>query len=287
MVYKTIVYSINEALRACRQAKMMTFMSVITVAFALVVMGSIAIGYINVRGWFKDAANRVEAVAFLQDTTVVQPAAVTDILSRIRAFPQVASATYVNKEQAWQRFKETYGTSMLSAVDDNPFPASIEIALTENAQSTQSTQALQSMLERIPGIEEIQISQQWILFMQRLKQVFLIGSISLAVMLMLALHFMIANTIKLTIYARQDVIRNMRYVGATKWFIRMPYIVEGLLQGIGGGVIAIVVLAGTKVFIHSHLNIYWGPWYSFLFILFTGALFGCIGSLSGVRKFLA
>jgi cell division transport system permease protein len=188
---------------------------------------------------------------------------------------------------AWKRFKETYGTSMLSAVDDNPFPASVEISLTEHAQSTESTQALQRQLEHIPGIEEIQISQQWVRFMQQLKGAFFIGSISIAVMLMFALHFMIANTIQLTVYARQDVIRNMRYVGATKLFIRVPFIAEGLLQGIAGGIVALVVLAGTKLILQPHLHIYWGPWYSFLFILFTGALFGCIGSISGVRKFLS
>jgi len=262
-------------------------MTVITVAFALIVLGGIAIGYLNVRGWFKDAANRVEAVVFLQDTTVANSQGVAGVLSQVRACPQVAAATYVGKDEAWKRFKETYGTSMLSAVDDNPFPASVEISLTENAQSTESTQALQSMLERIPGVEEIQISQKWVLFMQRLKGAFFIGSISIAIMLMFALNFMIANTIKLTVYARHDVIRNMRYVGATKLFIRMPFIAEGFLQGIAGGFVALAAMAGAKLILQPHVHIYWGPWYSFLFILFIGALFGCIGSISGVRRFLA
>jgi cell division transport system permease protein len=97
---------------------------------------------------------------------------------------------------------------------------------------------------------------------------------------------MIANTIKLTIYARRELVHNMHFVGATDAYIRAPFILEGMLQGFIGGALAVGGLFIIKIIPASHVPIYWGPWYTFLLLLPVGVLFGCIGSVDAVRKFL-
>ena len=103
---------------------------------------------------------------------------------------------------------------------------------------------------------------------------------------LVGLYFMIANTIKLTIYARKELVHNMHFVGATNTYIKMPFIMEGILQGIIGGLFAVGLLGGLKMATVSVIHLWWGPWFSFLIIFIVGALFGFIGSMSAVRKFL-
>ena len=207
-------------------------------------------------------------------------------MSRVKACSQVAQATFIDKKEAWKRFQDAYGTRMLDAVEDNPFPASIEISLAQHSQSLSATSELQKELEEIPGIEEVQVSQQWLRLLQRFKTYFFVVTISLGLVLIFALHFMIANTIKLTIYARKELVHNMHFVGATDLYIKMPFILEGLVQGIVGASLAVAALYLVRFSLIPNFHIFWGPWYSVLIIFPVGALFGCIGSMSAVRKFL-
>jgi cell division transport system permease protein len=285
MVRNTL-YFFKEALRGFYQAKLMTFVSVVTIGFALFFMGAFAVAYFNIKIWLKQASNRVEVVAFIKDEVTSDSSGIAEIVSRVRACSAVARATFIDKKEAWSRFQETYGARMLTAVDDNPFPASIEISLDQQAQSPGATAGLQRELEGIPGIEDIQVSQQWLRLLQRFKTYFFLVTLSLALVLMFALHFMIANTIKLTIYARKELVHNMHFVGATNMYIKMPFILEGVVQGLVGATLAAAALYVVRFSLFPNFHIFWGPWYSVLAIFPVGALFGCIGSMSAVRKFL-
>jgi cell division transport system permease protein len=283
---RNFLYFFKEAFRGFYQAKLMTFVSIITIGFSLFLLGTIAIAFLNIKTWLKSASNRVEAVAFIGDSMTADSPAIERMLIAVRGCPQVASARYIDKNEAWDRFKEAYGTTMLNAVDENPFPASIEISLNEKSQSMKATVAFQKELEKIPGIEDINISKQWVQLMQRFQTYFLLGSLCIGLLLIFALHFMIANTIKLTIYARKELVQNMHFVGATNFYIKMPFILEGIIQGVIGGALAMTILWSLKIALNAKFHLLWGPWYSFFFIFSVGALFGCIGSMSAVRKFL-
>jgi Cell division protein len=280
------LYFLKEALRGFYQAKLMTFVSVMTIGFVLFFLGVFAVTYFNIKTWLGEASNRVEVVAFIKDAETADSAGISEIVSRVKACPEVAQATFIDKKEAWKRFQETYGSRMLDAVEDNPFPASIEISLARRSQSVSATAELQKELEQIPGIEDIQVSQQWLRLLQRFKTYFIVASICLLLVLVFALHFMIANTIKLTIYARKELVHNMHFVGATDLYIKMPFILEGVVQGLVGAMLAVCALYLVEFSLFPNFHIHWGPWYSVLAIFPVGALFGCIGSMSAVRKFL-
>jgi cell division transport system permease protein len=281
-----LFYFIKEAFRGFYQAKLMTFVSVMTIGFALFFLGCMAVGIGNIRLWLKNASARVEAVVYVKDRTAADTAAFEDLVAKVRACDQVTNVTVVGKKEAWERFKELYGAAMLEAVDNNPFPVSLELALSEKSQSANSTESLRRELEQIDGIEDIQLSQQWVSQLERFRAYFLIGTAVFACILVFALHFMISNTIKLTIYARRELVQNMHFVGATNAYIKAPFILEGMLQGIVGGTIGAVAILLVKASL-SHVPVVWGPWYWFVVsFLMIGALFGCIGSMSAVRRFL-
>jgi cell division transport system permease protein len=280
-----IFYFLKEALRGFFQAKLMTFVSVITIGLTLFFLGCVLVGYLNIKLWLTNASNRVEAVVYVDDATSSDSLSLANCVAQVKACSQIATAIVIDKKEAWSRFKQLYGSAMLEAVDENPFPVSIELTLKQRSQSPGAAQSLQKELELIKGIEDVQLSQQWVTLLQKFRNYFLVATICVAVVLIIALHFMIANTIKLTIYGRKELVRNMHFVGATEWYIKMPFVLEGMLQGIVGGALGVIALYIVKVSL-SHFPVYWGHWWLFLLLFPIGALFGCIGSMSAVRKFL-
>lgn len=280
-----LFYFFKEALRGFFQAKLMTFVSVITIGLTLIFLGCVFIGFLNIRLWLKNASRRVEAIVYLDDATSSDSLQLSDCIAKIKACPQVGNAVFIDKKEAWNSFRESYGDTMLQAIDENPFPSSVELTLRERSQSSAAASELQKELELIKGVEDVQISRHSIAFLQKFRNYFLTATVVMILVFLIALHFMIANTIKLTIYARKELIRNMHFVGATDWYIKMPFILEGILQGIIGGALGIVALYIVKVSFRQ-FPVYWGQWWLFLLLFPIGALFGCIGSMSAVRKFL-
>jgi cell division transport system permease protein len=281
-----LLYFIKEALRGFFQAKLMTFVSVFTIGLTLFFLGCVAIAYLNIRQGFKTVSARVAAVVYVKDNVAADSARFAALVEEVKACPQVASVRVVDKKEAWDRFKSQNDSAMLQAVDENPFPVSLELTLAEKSQSASATGALSRELTQIDGVEDITMSQMEMKKLERYKALFFIGSIIFCIVLIVAPNVMISNTIKLTIYARRELIRNMHFVGATTTYIKAPFILEGMLQGVIGGGIGAAALLLVKVLL-SHFLLVWAPWYVIVLLFITiGAMFGCIGSMSAVRRFL-
>jgi cell division transport system permease protein len=278
-------YFIKEAFRGFFQAKLMTFASIVTIAFSLFLLGGITIVLVNVHSWLKDASEQAGVVVYLDEEIGRDSAASASVIEQISQFPHVKSTRYIDKHAAWGRFEDLYGSEMLEAVDENPLPASIEIILNEQYQSRSATEEFKREVEQIDGVEGLHYSRDWFIQLERFRSYLLWGTLILVVVIAVALNFIISNTIKLTIYARRDLVTNMHFVGATDLYIKMPFILEGMLQGFIGGLFALLLLEIAR-FSFSSLDVMWGEWHIQVIVLITGVVFGWIGSLSAVRKFL-
>jgi cell division transport system permease protein len=280
-----IFYFIKEALRGFFQAKLMTFVSVFTIGLTLFILGCAVVAFVNIRQGFKAVSARVAAVVYVKDNAASDSVKFAALVEQVKACPQVASVTIIDKKEAWNRFKEQNDSTMLQAVDENPFPVSLELTLAEKSQSVSAIEALSRELTQLDGVEDITMSRQEMKKFERYRSLFLFGTI-FCIALIIASNVMIGNTIKLTIYARRELIRNMHFVGATTAYIKAPFILEGMLQGVIGGCIGAAALLLVKASL-SHFLLVWGPWYLIVLLFITiGALFGCIGSMSAVRRFL-
>jgi cell division transport system permease protein len=206
-------------------------------------------------------------------------------MAAVMGMPTVDTLKFIDKDEAWVRFETLYGAAMLDAVDENPFPASLEITLDQKTAAETGIDSVQRAFEQIPGVEAVTLSAEWLSTLKKFSAIFMGSMWVIVPVLLLALHFMIANTVKLTIYARKDLIKNMYYVGATDRYIKTPFVMEGILQGMIGGVIAIAGLYLLKMSLY-HFSLYWGSWYYSLAIFSVGVFFGWIGSMSAVRRFL-
>jgi cell division transport system permease protein len=281
----TFFYFIKETFRGFVQAKLMTFVSIVTIAITLFFLGCMVIGFINIRLWLGAMSRKANLVAYLEDDAYNDSAACEKLFEEIRGFSEVDSLYLVGKDEAWKEFEKQYGAEMLESVDQNPLPARVDITLKKSAVFSEAVKSLKDKLQEIKGIEGVNYSYALMEVLQRIRRMFWWVSIILVPVLLLALLSMISNTVKLTIYARKDLIVNMQYVGATDLFIKTPFIFEGILQGVIGSVISVIALYVLKLFLYR-FSLFWGEWYLPAALFSTGVLFGWIGSMNAVRRFL-
>jgi cell division transport system permease protein len=270
---------------------MLSFLSVVTIAFALFVTGLFGLVALNLRNALGDLEDRVEVVAFLQRGTPTQTIAAAT--SDIAAFPEVRLVLYVSAEDALERarrdlveFQDAYRD-----LEVNPLPPSFEIRLHEGQQNAATAAAVAERLTGFPFVEEVRYGQEWV---QRLDQLRTIaGLVGFAIGLAFALVSMviIGVTIRMTVLQRAREIQIMRLVGATDWFIRGPFIVEGAIKGFLGGGLALALCAGVYAAFRSQSTglglglSFFGPEEILTLVLF-GTLIGLAGSLVSVGRHL-
>jgi cell division transport system permease protein len=277
-------YFIREGARGFLQAKLMTFVSIMTIAVALFVASIATIAILNVKSFFETASEKGDFVVYLNDSAAADSASLGALAATLRTLPEAAGVVFIDKEAAWKRFAALYGKEMLAAVDNNPLPVSFELSLKKAFQSSDAVTALKNRLEAIAGVESVRYARDWMDFLSHFRWYFFTGALVIAAAMFVALHITITNSIKLTMYARRELIRNMHLVGATRFFVAMPFVIEGMLQGCIGGIIAMVAVFILEVSLHT-LPINWGPLGLPALFLLLGVFFGWIGSITAVRKF--
>lgn len=278
-----LLYFIKETFRGFFQAKLMTSVSIVTVTFTLFFIGCVLISVINIKQWLDKTSKQASIVIYFEDWLINDSVQFDNTMNKIKLLPQVASVVYVSKEQAWKNMETMYGATILEAVDENPLPASLEITVNTKTPHTITTE-----LKQYKGIEGVRYSKQWHDTLKNFNRVFIIASVIIGIGLLLVLNTMISNTIKLTIYARKDLITNMHYVGATDFYIKTPFILEGVLQGIIGSILSICCIFFLRfLMMINDFNIYWGGWNMVVILIFLGGILsGYLGSMNAVRRFL-
>jgi cell division transport system permease protein len=289
------IFLIREALVNLRRNLLVVAGAVLAVFISLSLAFSALVANEVFSGWIAGWQEGVHVIAFLKDAGVngVPENAHDQLLAEVQGWEEVDLATYVDKNQAWIEYQELFaGQDELLEIDPTILPASIRIELVapELHQSVRfKLEAEQQVVLRVTTAAE-SIEQ-----LQNLSNVFRVLGIGLAVVLGLAAVVLIANTIRLAIFARRDEVEIMRLVGASNWYIRVPFLLEGMIEGLLGAAAAVFVvwLAATRLSdafsgfglfrfeVSSEFFLRWG----LLFLLF-GVLAGVIGSMLGLSRHL-
>jgi cell division transport system permease protein len=280
-----LFYFFKEAIRGFHQAKLMTSVSIVAIAVSLTIIYALVLGALNLRVLFATMLHQVDVVAYLDDAAALDSLGIAQLQSLVAQFPQVDSVGLTTKQQAWMRFEQLYGNEMLASVDSNPLPASLDIRVLATFKTRQDIESLGSELQALKGVESVDFSPEWFERISALRRYLMLGALLAALACVLVLYFIVSNTVKLTIYARKDLVTNMRYVGATNGYIAAPFIIEGVLQGALGATAAIGCGALMRYGVGLHL-LSWGPPMLPWLMLGTGVAFGWLGSRSAVRRFL-
>jgi len=285
----SISYTFREGIANFRRARFATIASTSAMSVALVLIGLfglIAFEAQQVSTWLKQRVGEVEL--FLED--VDEPVALS-IFERTRAMPGVDEADYISRTDAENIFRQTFGDEAEIYSGEHFLPASIRVRVRYNYANSDSLERMVAEFATWNRVDEVVFNQPLLLKVQQNIRLFTVAGLSLGILVILASLFLVGNTIRLTIYARRLLIRTMKLVGATDGFVRQPFIVEGILQGLIAGAIAATLLfgaynaiGGMMPQIDTHrtstgLLLIGG-------VLIMGVLLGWIGSVLAVRRFI-
>jgi cell division transport system permease protein len=240
--FRALAYFFEEALTSLWRSRLMNALSIGTIAVSLFVLGAFLAVASNLGGVVARWAQKVQVTFYLTDRA--SPDERDRLVAQLAADPAVQSAAFVSREDALQRFRSLF-RDMRTLPDDlgaNPFPASIEVTVRPGRQAADEVRRLAAAYEQAPGVEEAEYDLVWI---QRLTTaVRLVRGVGLFLggILALAGVFTISNVIRLTVYSREDELDIMRLVGATRAYVKGPFVVEGMLQGGLGGLLAVGML---------------------------------------------
>ncbi|WP_207669243.1 permease-like cell division protein FtsX [Fonticella tunisiensis] len=294
MKIRTFGYYIKEGLKSIVKNRVMSIASISTVAAALFILGIFMILVANVNSLIGDVENTIEIKAFLEDNvTTIQR---NQIEKDIKAISGVKDVRYESKEEALEKVKNRLGNNQELTKGfeaENPFPAAYIIKV-DNPEVVKS---VSSQISKIGGIYEVKDGQQYIDKIISITRLVKVSSLVLMIILGTISIFLISNTIKLAVYARKREINIMKYIGATDWFIRWPFLIEGVLLGIFGAIISILVLYFGYRYVNSAVSAeLWvfalvppSQIISSLVWQFTliGMVIGGLGSSISLRKFLS
>lgn len=274
----------RELLIGLRRAPLLGALSVVTIAFALFAVGLFGLVAVNIQGALAQVEERVEIRAFLLDDASEEDRVAA--MTAVSAYPEVSEVEYLGPEQALARAREELGE--FSDVFESGFlPASLEIRLEPGHRDPTSVGMVVSRIRTLPAIEDVRYGRDWLEKFYKLRNVVAAAGLTLGLTFAGVAIIIIGSSIRMTVLARAPEIAIMRLVGATDGYIRRPFLLDGLLKGIAGGLLALLL---TWV-AHAGISRYVVPTEFFeprvaIAGLAAGALLGLLASALSVGRHL-
>ncbi len=291
-----IGYNIRQALQQIWRNKGMSTASVFAITAMLLILGLFFVITVNINLFtemLKNNYNEVEV--FLNDD--VKKSDAEDIMKKINAEPGVKSSAYRSKTEAMKIMKARWGENsyLLDSLGDNPLPSSIVVTV----DSMSTADNVIKMVKGADGVEDVKYYQETVKKLTKITNFLKLAAMIIMVFLIIVSIVVVSNTIKLTVFARAKEIEIMKYIGATNWFIRGPFLIEGILIG----VISSAVSAVATFFIYREIISLVGKQFMtimssplvpagylsvnlILIFLAIGVSIGACGSIVSMRKFL-
>ena len=282
-------YIIKEGFSGFSRAKLSMFAAVFTITVSLLLLSFFAILFVNANSVVESLRNRVEMEVFLKDQ--LSQDQTTNLKILLEQLEGVQVARYVSKEEAAAIFKQEFGEDINRVLNFNPLPASFKISLRDGFKNAASASKIFAQVKTLRGVEDVIYRKQLLEMLDEHAVTFLWVILGVSVFVAVASIVLVANTIRLAIYAKRKIIQTMKLIGATRGFIRWPFIIEGLVQGVVGGLVASAILSLLFSYLEewasdSLLEFVRVPEFSFLIIIGIGSFLGILGSLISIRRFI-
>ncbi len=279
--------TVREALLAFRRAPLLSALSVTTIAFSLFVLGLFGLVAVNLRDALRGVAERVEIVAYLLPGTPIET--ITTAEQDIEAFPEVASADYVSEDSALARARRELVEfrDLLRELESNPLPGSIEVKLKPGYQDAAHVNAVADRLRGFTFVDDVRYGRDWVEKLDRLRGLAAAVGLVVGAAFAVVAVIIIGTTIRMAVLQRSREIAIMRLVGATDGFIRRPFLLQGALKGLLGGLVAVGLSYAAYVLINRFLiaaSFFNGL--QALAIVGFGTVIGLMGSLLSVGRHL-
>jgi cell division transport system permease protein len=278
---------IREALLAFRRAPLLSALSVTTIAFSLFVVGLFGLVAVNLQQALRDVAERVEIVAYLLPGAPIET--ITLAQKDIEAFPEVQAASYVSEDQALQRARTELVEfrDVLQELERNPLPASIEVKLKPRFRDVGHVNDVAERLRGFGFVDDVRFGRDWVEKLDRLRQIAAAVGLVVGAAFAVVAIIIIGTTIRMAVLQRSREIVIMRLVGATDGFVRRPFLLQGALKGMLGGLVAVALSYGAYALINRWLiHASFFSQEQAVAIVGFGMLIGFFGSAASVGRHL-
>lgn len=272
---------LREALQSFRRAPLLSVLSITTIAFSLFTIGLFGLVAINMREALRDVGARVEVVAYILRGTPLE--SITVAAQDISAFPEVLAVDYIDEEQALAQaqaelveFRDAYRDLRV-----NPLPASFEIRLKEGFRGADDVAAVAERVGGFGFVEDVRFGREWIERLDQIRNIAGLVGLVIGIAFAAVAVVIIGTTIRMAVLQRAREIMVMRLVGATDWFIRGPFLLEGAIKGMLGGILSIGLAYGTFLAFSRNTTALSGLVFFDPIHLVAGVLFGVALGLSG------
>jgi cell division transport system permease protein len=270
-------YFFSETFTNLKRNFLMTIAAVSTVAISLLLLGGVQILSMAVDNMTVTWEAQVEIAMFLRDD--ITEGELDALTTEVSEMGEVENVAYVSKDEAYEDYKEMYRAhpEFWQTLPRDALPASLRVSL----HDANDTEPVALRMTGAPGVADVEFGGQFIKTLLRVNSVLRAITFGMSIVLMAAAAALIANTIRLGIYARREEIGIMKLVGATNWFIRIPFMLEGIFAALVGAIVSGLIIVGTNALIFSRV----GEAITFLenvFTFSTGEILGVLALLLGV-----
>jgi len=266
-----------------------------TMALTLFVFGAFMMLQANLEQLLTAWGDQIHITAYLG--RALEPAELDRLLKSVETLPRVERVRYTSQTQAWNEFQSVLGaqSGLLEGLPHDVLPASLEISVKRGQRDSSTVERLAQQLREKSEVASVEYPQEWV---ERLALIVLaLAWVKwlVAGVFFLATFFIVGNTVKLAIYARRDEVEIMQLVGASETLIKAPFVLEGMLQGVAGGALALAALWAGYVLLREQIEVFAGALWSdghvrFLnleaafFLVAIGLVLGAGGSLVSLRR---
>ena len=291
-------YFMRKAVSNLKANRLVTLLTITTITLALLIISLFMLVYNNLEGTLDQWSRKVVITVYLEKEP--QPQELNHLKGRVSSLVGTESVSYVSREEALKRFRSRLKgqESLLEGVTADILPASLEISLRKEYRNSEAVTQYVNRLKQIGGVGEIQYGEEWVKKFLTFFNFIRLTGILVAIFLLFAVTFIVGNTIRLTVMARRDELEIMSLVGATPFFIKAPFLLEGMIQGAAGAICALLLLSGGYfAFLSGSVNFlsFNAVDAGFLFlpipymalILFIGVFIGFIGSITSLKKLIS
>lgn len=288
------VYYFKHALNNVVTNRLIHIISIGTIGISLLLFASFLFLFLNLNNWIMDWGQSVSMSVYLKDG--IDQRTKEKIESLLKNLPGADLKGFTSKEKAFMDLAEGLGahSGLLDGLKSNPLPASFELLFRDVNIHEINPGKMKTEIEKIEGVDEVQYSKEVLEKFEGLMYVLKVAGFIIGGFLCLAVLFITTNTIKLTIYSRREEIEIFKLVGATDWFVKIPFLIEGAIQGLLGGLVALSVLFGLySIFFLKKVHVIGLPVLNIAFlpteylgsILLLGLVLGLVGSFIAIGRF--
>jgi cell division transport system permease protein len=236
------LYFLRSAVGGLRAHPLPSMLAIVTIATSLVPVGAFGLLLRNMEDLVDRFGENIQVTAYLAEGVSASERA--ELARRVATAEGVARVDVVSEQQALERFQRSVGShlSLLDGLEENPLPASLEIVLVAARRTPEGVRRVAESIDGLPGIDEVVFGQEWLEGYERALDLVRGVALGLGAVLALAAVMIVSNTIRLAVYARRDEIEILSLVGASRAFVRTPFLLEGLAQGALGALLALTAL---------------------------------------------